>query len=210
LHSLSKLFTRYTEWIKALLLPLGPWGVLIIATCDAAAFGIPMDPVIVGYVWAKPHLFWLYCLLASIGSAVGSLVPYWIGYEGEQLILEKRIPPRTLEKIRASFEKHEVLALVVPAMLPPPTPFKLFVLFAGAAKLKVRDFLLAIFGGRMLRFLILSALTVIFGPAVLLLITKHGRVVIAVVGALVVAGFLFWYLRRKAAHPEGAVVGEGR
>ncbi len=210
MRSLSKLFTRYTDWVKALLLPLGPWGVLIIATCDAAALGIPMDPVIVGYVWANPHKFWLYCLLASIGSAVGSLVPYWIGYEGEQLILEKRIPPRTLEKIRASFEKHEVLALVVPAMLPPPTPFKLLVLFAGAAKLKVRDFLLAIFGGRMLRFLILSGLTIVFGPSVLSLVKRHGKIVVAVVGALAVAGFLVWYLRKKSEHPEGAVVGEGR
>ena len=210
MHSLKTLFTKYTDWVKALLLPLGPWGVLVIATVDAAAFGIPMDPVIVGYVWANPPRFWLYCLLASIGSAVGSLVPYWIGYEGEQLLLEKRIPPRTLEKIRASFEKHEVLALVVPAMLPPPTPFKLFVLFAGAAKLKVRDFLLAIFAGRMLRFLLLSLLTVIFGPSVLHLITQHGRIVLAVVGSVVIAGILIWYLRRKSARPEGAVVGEGR
>jgi membrane protein YqaA with SNARE-associated domain len=210
LHFLKDIFTKYTAWVKAALLPLGPWGVLVIATVDAAALGIPMDPVIVGYVWAKPQMFWLFCLLASAGSAVGSLVPYWVGYKGEELLLEKRIPPRTLEKIRRSFEKHEVLALVVPAMLPPPTPFKLFVLFAGAAKLPIRDFLLAIFAGRMVRFLILSALTVVFGPSVLRLIMQHGRIATAVVAVAALGGVLVWYLRRKREHPEGAVVSEGR
>ncbi len=210
MHFLKNIFTKYTDWVKALLVPLGPWGVLVIATCDAAAFGIPMDPIIVGYVWAKPNMFWVYCLMASVGSAIGSLVPYWIGYKGEELLLEKRIPPRTLEKIRQSFEKHEVLALVVPAMMPPPTPFKLFVMFAGAAKLPKRDFMLAIFGGRMLRFLILSALTVAFGPTVLHLIIDHGKIATAVIGALIVLGVLIWWLKRKSEHPEGAVVGEGR
>lgn len=210
MHFLKNIFTKYTDWVKALLLPLGVWGVLVIALADAAAFGIPMDPVIVGYVWAKPHMFWAYCLMASIGSAVGSMVPYWIGYEGEQLLLEKRIPPRTLEKIRRAFEKHEVLALVIPAMLPPPTPFKLFVMFSGAAKLPPRDVMLAIFGGRLMRFLILSALTMIFGPAVLRLITDHGRIALAVVAGLVLLGVIVWWLKRKTEHPEGAVVGEGR
>lgn len=210
MHFLKAIFTKYTEWIRALLLPFGPWAVLIIATVDSAFMGIPLDPVVVGYVWARPHLFWAFCLMASVGSAVGSLVPYWIGYKGEELLLEKRIPPRTLEKIRRSFEKHEVLALVVPSMLPPPTPFKLFVLFAGAARLPIRDFLLAIFAGRMLRFLILSALTVAFGPSVLSMVTQHGKIVFAVIAGVAVVGFLYWYFRRKREHPEGAVVGEGR
>jgi len=209
LHYLKHIFTKYTDWVKALLLPLGPWGVLVIATVDSAFMGIPLDPVIVGYVWAKPQLFWVFCLMGAAGSAIGSLVPYWIGYKGEELLLEKRIPPRTLEKIRGAFERHEVLALVVPSMLPPPTPFKLFVLFAGAAKLKVRDFLLAIFAGRMLRFLILSGLTVAFGPAVLGLVRQHGWAVLGVVVACALAGALIWWLRKRRA-PGPAVVGEGR
>ncbi len=210
MHYLKHIFTQYTEWVKFLLLPLGPWGVLVIATVDSAFMGIPLDPVIVGYVWAKPHLFWAFCLMGAAGSAIGSLVPYWVGYKGEELLLEKRIPPRTLEKIRSAFARHEVLALVIPSMLPPPTPFKLFVLFAGAAKLNVRDFLLAIFAGRMLRFLILSALTVVFGPAVLGAVRQHGRAVLAVVLACVIAGVLIWWLRRKREQPEAAIVGEGR
>lgn len=182
---------------------------LVIATADSAIPIIPLDPVVAGYVWMKPHLFWLYCLLASAGSAIGSLVPYWIGYHGEELLLEKRIPAATLARIRASFERHEVLALVLPAMMPPPTPMKAFILFAGAAKLNVRDFMLAIFAGRMLRFLILSMLTVVFGPKVYELVKQHGWMVLVVVLAAIAAGVLIWWLRRR--RPAGpAVVGEGR
>ena len=209
MHYLKHTFTKYTDWVKVLLLPLGPWGVLVIATVDSAFMGIPLDPVIVGYVWAKPQLFWAFCLMGAAGSAIGSLVPYWIGYKGEELLLEKRIPPRTLEKIRDAFNRHEVLALVIPSMLPPPTPFKLFVLFAGAAKLSVRDFLLAIFAGRMLRFLILSALTVTFGPAVLGLVRQHGWAVLAVVLTGVAMAALIWWLRKRRTSGP-AVVGEGR
>lgn len=203
MNFLKEIFTTYKNWLLALLAPLPGWSaVLVIATVDSVFPIIPLDPVVVGYVWANPRMFWLYCLMGSLGSAVGSLVPYWIGYEGEELLLEKRIHAKTLEKIRRAFEKHEVLALVVPAMLPPPTPFKAFVLFAGAVKLPVRDFLLAIFAGRMLRFIMLSLLTVIFGPSVLGLVTRHGKVVVAVLAVAAVAGGVVWYVRRRRGKAE--------
>jgi membrane protein YqaA with SNARE-associated domain len=209
LHFLKTIFLRYQHWLLALLAPLPGWAaVLVVATTDSIIPIIPLDPVLAGYVWMKPHLFWLYCLLASVGSAVGSLVPYWIGYEGEELLLEKRVPAATLARIRASFEKHEVLALVLPAMMPPPTPFKAFILFAGAAKLNVRDFMLSIFAGRMLRFLILSVLTVVFGPRVYELVKKHGWMVLGVVVAAILLGVLLWLLKKRRA-PGGTVGGEG-
>ena len=192
MHFLKTIFLKYQHWLLALLAPLPGWAaVLVIATADSVVPIIPLDPVVAGYVWMNPHLFWLYCLLASAGSALGSLVPYWIGYRGEELLLEKRIPAATLARIRAAFEKHEVLALVIPAMMPPPTPFKAFVLFAGAAKLNVRDFMLSIFAGRMLRFLILSVLTVVFGPRVYELVKEHGWMVLTVVLGAILMGVLF-------------------
>ena len=207
---LKNIFLKYQKWLLALLAPLPGWlAVLVIATVDSVFPISPLDPVVAGYVWKNPGMFWLYCLVASAGSAVGSLVPYWIGYEGEELLLEKRIPAATLARIRASFEKHEVLALVIPAMMPPPTPFKAFVLFAGAAKVNIRDFLVAIFAGRMLRFLILSALTVVFGPKVYELVKQHGWLVLIVVLSLIAAGALIWWLRKRRS-PGPAVVGEGR
>ena len=211
MHLLKTIFTKYKGWLLAVLAPLPAWlAVLVLATTDSVLPIIPLDPVVAGYVWTNPRLFWLFCLMASAGSAVGSLVPYWIGYKGEEMLLEKRVPAGTLARIRASFERHEVLALVIPAMMPPPTPFKAFVMFAGAAKVNVREFMLAIFAGRMLRFIILSALTIVFGPKVYELVKRHGWLVLIVVLGAILAGVLIWYLRRRKAAPDAAIVGEGR
>lgn len=165
---------------------------LLISFMDAAAFGIPMDPLMAYYIHTDPHRWWLYTLLASLGSAAGSMVPFGIGHAGGELVLLKRIDRQRFERIRDRFEKQEFLALMIPAMLPPPTPFKLFVLSAGVFEMKARDAFLAIFSGRLLRFGILSFLVIKFGPQIVTgaknLFTQHpgyAAIAIAVVLALV-------------------------
>ena len=189
----QKLLLKYAALIAALK-ALGAWGVLIIATLDAAAFGIPMDPLVAGFVYATPHKAWLYCLAASLGSAAGSLIPYWLGRAGGDLFLQKRIDRARLERIRDRFEKREFLAIMLPAMLPPPTPFKLLVFSAGVFEMKVWQFLLAIIGGRLLRFGILSALTLIFGEQIVHttkdLVKDHPSVAIGI-GIVMLAVFYF-------------------
>jgi membrane protein YqaA with SNARE-associated domain len=166
LSSLKVLLKKYTAFIAKLLLPLGPLGVLAAAALDAAFYGLPVDAVVIAFVIARPSQFVLYPLMASVGSALGSLVIYAIGRKGEELVLEKHISPQRLERIRDRFQRQEFFALMIPAMLPPPTPFKLFVLSAGVFRMKVRDFLLAIFCGRMVRFLLVGALIRYFGPEI--------------------------------------------
>ena len=191
----AKLLLKYSALIAALK-ALGAWGVLIIAALDASAFGIPMDPLIAGFVYANPHKAWLYCVAAAAGSAAGSLIPYWLGRAGGELFLLKRIDQARLERIRDRFEKREFLAIMIPGMLPPPTPFKLLVFSAGAFKMKVRQFVLAIICGRLLRFGILSVLTVIFGQQIVEhtkdLVKKHPSVAV-LVGIVVLVVFVFIY-----------------
>ena len=166
---------KYQAFFQSLAASLGIWGVLVIATVDAAAFGIPMDPVMAYYVWRDPHRLALYCLMGAVGSAVGSLIPYWVGRGGGELLLLKRIDRHKLERLRDRFERQEFFFLMAPSMLPPPTPFKMIVLATGVFEMRVPLFLLAIFVGRMLRFLILSALVLRFGPEVVQLITKGAK-----------------------------------
>src|SRR3989441_8300990 len=131
---------------------------------DGSFMGLPVDAVIAGYVYQDRAHFLLYVILASAGSAVGSSALYVIGYKGGEVLLRDRISPGRFEKIRASFDRHEFWALMFPAMLPPPTPFKLFVLAAAIFEMRFSHFLLAIFSGRFVRFLVLSFLTLKFGP----------------------------------------------
>lgn len=185
--------------------PLGSWGVFGIAAIDAAFMGIPMDPVVAGYVYANPSRFWIYSLMAAVGSALGSLVPYAIGRAGGELFLEKRIKKERLEALRNRFERQEFLALMIPAMLPPPTPFKLFVLAAGVFEMKIFLVFIAIAIGRFLRFMILSLLTIRFGPQVVHLagsaISEHLPALLFSLGAVacVILFFRHLHLRRRAA-----------
>lgn len=205
MNFLKHILAGYTEYIRAVLIPMGPWGILLIAFVDAAFLGIPMDPLVAYFVYRRPGLFWLYALMGAAGSALGSLVVYYIGRKGEEMLLEKRIPKQTLQRIRRAFERHEFLALMVPAMLPPPTPFKLFVLTAGGLKMRLDHFLLAIFSGRTIRFTLISVLTIFFGPQIVTLaaslVTQHLPWMLAVVAV----GLLAWLLWRRRRGPEEEV-----
>jgi len=164
LLTIKHILERYSAWIWAFLKPLGVWGVFVISALDSSFMGLPMDPVVASYVYNDRRHFLLYVILASAGSAVGSSILYLIGYMGGEVLLRKRLSPARFEKIRASFDHHEFWALMFPAMLPPPTPFKLFVLAAAAFEMHFSHFLAAIFAGRFIRFLLLALLTIKFGP----------------------------------------------
>lgn len=170
MHSLKSFFAKYSAWIWHVLQPLGPWGVFVIAAVDGSFLGMPMDAIVGGYVYYHRALFWLYILMASAGSALGSLVIYGIGYKGGEALLRKRMHETRFNAIKQKFDDHEFLALMLPAILPPPSPFKLFVLSAAVFEMNVRRFLLAIFVGRVLRFSILSALVLYFGPHVTIVV----------------------------------------
>jgi membrane protein YqaA with SNARE-associated domain len=168
LNGLKHFLARYKQYIMAVLAPLGgPWAVFVIACVDSALFGIPLDPIVAYYVHTDPHRSLLYAFMGAIGSAVGSIVPYVIGYKGGEAFLVKRIGERKFRRIHGISEKYGDLALIVPAMMPPPTPFKLFVFSAGIAEMNFVHFMLAIFSGRLARFLILAALTIKFGPEII-------------------------------------------
>ena len=195
----SKFFLKVAAWI-AFLKTLGAWGVFILATIDSVAIPIPLDALVAGYVYANPHLAWLYCIAGAVGSAVGCLVPYGLGRAGGELFLLKRINEARLQRIRDRFEKQEFVALMVPAMLPPPTPFKLFVFSAGVFEMRLPAFLLAIVSGRLIRFSLLSVLTVIFGPQIVteakFLLRNHlGFTILAIMVAIAAAYLIFRLMR---------------
>jgi membrane protein YqaA with SNARE-associated domain len=200
LKTIGHILTRYTHFLWALLSPLGIWGVFVIAVLDGAAIGLPMDPFVATYVYKRHFLFWLYTLLASAGSAVGSSVLYWIGYAGGEAFLRKKISEARFLKIQRSFDQHEFWAVMFPAMLPPPTPFKLFVLSAAVFEMNFWHFFLAVFAGRFVRFLLLSLLVIEFGPEFVQLIARH---FIWILAAMLI-GIAGWIVVRKMQKKSSA------
>jgi len=202
LNTIKHLLARYTVFLWALLKPLGAWGILTIAALDGGFVGLPMDVVVAGYVYTdRSHFLW-YSVLASVGSVLGSIVVYGIGYMGGEGLLRKRISAERFEKLHSSFDEHPFWALMFPAMLPPPTPFKLFVLAAAVFEMGFVRFVLAIFSGRMVRFLILSLLTLQFGPGVVHVVANVFRRHFYLVLLVIAAGVVGWLMHRRAAKQD--------
>jgi membrane protein YqaA with SNARE-associated domain len=198
---LKKLLAKYSAWILKVLAPLGPWGVVAFAALDSAAYGLPLDPLMAGYVYRTPSLFLVYPVMGAVGSALGSLVLYLIGLKGGEVVLEKRVSQERIERIRNRFEQQEFLALMIPSMLPPPTPFKLFVLSAGAFRMRMRSFVLAIFSGRLLRFLFIAIVTRYFGPQIVQALGEAFRQhlwVSLTVLTLILIAVVYFFLRKPA------------
>jgi membrane protein YqaA with SNARE-associated domain len=207
LKTIGHILAKYTAWILHVLAPLGMWGVFAIAFADSALLGMPVDAIVAYYVYQDHRRLLLYVLMASLGSVVGSIPLYIIGYLGGEKVLRKRITGERFLRIHRSFEEHEFWALMFPAMLPPPTPFKIFVLGAAVFEMRFRDFVAAMFAGRFVRFLVLALLTLWFGPQIVELMGTVVRQHFGWLLGAVAGGVLVWLLmrrskKRKAASPD--------
>ena len=190
------------KW-KLLLLPFlakfGIFGVGAVALLDSSTIPVPMDLILAGYVWADKGHFWVYCLLAAVGSAIGGLLPYGLGRAGGEFFLLKRVNRKRYERMRTRFENQEFLAMMIPSMLPPPTPWKAFVFAAGVFEMRVAPFMLAVFCGRMVRWLVLSLLVLKLGPGAVEVVAHHRLALVGLVAGAAVAGFAWWWIRKKRA-----------
>jgi membrane protein YqaA with SNARE-associated domain len=198
LKKILHLFLKYKIWLLAILKPLGFWGAGGISLLDAAAIPVPMDLIIAGYVWSNKKHFFLYVLVAAIGSALGGLVPFLLGRAGGELFLMKRIDRARYEQLLHRFEKQEFLAMLVPSILPPPTPWKLFVFAAGVFEMKTSNFMLSVFVGRVIRYTITAILTIYYGPEIVniagRLATQH-RIALSIGVIVLVALICYWVWR---------------
>jgi membrane protein YqaA with SNARE-associated domain len=198
LKTIGHILARYSAWILHLLTPLGVWGVFAIAFADSALLGMPVDAIVAFYVYQDHKRLLFYVLMASLGSAVGSIPLYIIGYLGGEKVLRKRISEERFQRIHRSFEEHEFWALMFPAMLPPPMPFKIFVLGAAVFEMRFRDFMAAMFAGRFVRFLALSLLTLWFGPQIVGLMGTVVRQHFSWLLGAVAGGVLVWLVMRRS------------
>ena len=208
MKTLGHILSRYTAWIWGLLKVLGVWGVFVIAFADSALLGMPVDAIVATYVFQDRKRLLFYVAMASLGSALGSIPLYLIGYLGGEKVLRKRISEARFLEIHRSFEKHEFWALMFPGMLPPPMPFKIVVLAAAVFEMRFRDFLFAIFAGRFVRFLLLSLLTLWFGPQIVQLAARlFKRHLYWVLIVIMIVGVLVWFLLRNRRTKRGGISG---
>lgn len=178
-------------WLILALKPFGAWGILGLSTIDSAAIPLPfLDPLVVSYGVTNHGKFLLYCFMAALGSAIGSMLPYYLGRAGGELFLLKRINRERYEQLRDRFERQEFLAIMLPAMMPPPMPVKLFELAAGVFEMRPLSYFLAICGGKFLRFTVESIITIVYGPTIfhtgMQAVHEHSTAFVALLGIVLI------------------------
>jgi membrane protein YqaA with SNARE-associated domain len=201
-------------WLQQTVLPaLGPAGMGIIAFFDSSFLSIPEvnDILVVTSSAARPSHAWLYVLMTTGGSIAGCLALREVGRRGGEAVLVRKFGRERLERTRAQFKKWDVLCLAIPSMLPPPVPFKIFVLSAGVFNLPLRRFVITIGVARGIRYSFWGFMGAVYGARGLELLRRFDRWFLdraewfAAGAVLLLVALLVWTLRRRrAANGVGA------
>jgi membrane protein YqaA with SNARE-associated domain len=192
------------DWVEKFARAWGGLGLFLIAFLDSSFLSFPQanDLLIVLMVVRNQPLMPYYAFMATVGSLAGCLVIYYLARKGGEAALSKRIKAKRLERGRRLFQKYGLWALLVPAILPPPAPFKIFVLLAGVSQVPTSKFILAIGLGRGLRYFGIGLLTLWYGETAVAFLEDHGRAAAIVVALAITAaaiGAVWWRRRSRAA-----------
>ena len=186
-------------------LSLGGPGLFAVAALDSSFVSLPQinDLLVVVMVIDQPSLMLYYAAMATLGSVAGCLVIYVLANKGGEAVLRRRLSSGRVDRALALYRRYGVLALMVPALLPPPAPFKLFVLGAGLAGVRPLKFVLGIAIARGIRYVVLGTLAIYYGQAALELMRTRGPAVgLALAGLIVLAAvaWIVWRRRQRTAH----------
>ena len=195
--------SRIVDWVQAFALSIGGPGLFFIAFLDSSFLSLPEinDILVIATVIENPELMPYYAFMATAGSVTGCLVLYVIGRRGGEALLKRRFAGPRLDRAMRFSKKYGVLAVVVPAILPPPAPFKVFVLLAGVARVPLPQFAAAVAVGRGFRYFGEGWLAVRYGEQALRLLEENSRTVSIVAAITVLAIGVGYYLaqRKKTA-----------
>lgn len=186
--------------LQAILVGYGALGVFAIALLDAALIPLPGGPDVV--VMTLSHLNKgmapFYVLAAVIGSTLGCLVPYWIGRKTGEAALRK-FSSEKRARVTELVDRYDVWAMLVGAILPPPFPFKIFLITAGVFRMKVWRFLIALAIGRAVRFTLEAWMAVQYGDQAAAIFKQHYPKIGLGIAAVIIAIVLInsWRGKKK-------------
>src|SRR5689334_17478032 len=163
---------------------------IVIGALDSSLLSLPEinDYLVVGRCFKDPSAAFYFPLFAAIGSVLGCFLLYTIVRRGGQAVLRKRFKLEHIKRVEKAYERFGFLAIGLPAVLPPPLPFKIFVATAGALEYPRWKFLLTVMIARSLRYYVEGILAVYYGRRVLLFIRDNGLVVVSIVATIVLIG----------------------
>src|SRR6476661_8675974 len=177
---------------------------IVIGALDSSLLSLPEinDYLVVGRCFKQPSAAFYFPLFAAIGSVLGCLALYSIMRRGGQALLRRRFKRESIERVERVYARYGFLAIAIPALLPPPMPFKIFVATAGTLEYPRWKFLATVMVARSLRYYVEGILAVYYGRRVLIFLRDNGLVVVSIVATLVLIGVIIYLLinRRRSAN----------
>jgi membrane protein YqaA with SNARE-associated domain len=200
---------RLLDWVQGFALALGGPGLFLIAFLDSSILSFPEvnDLLIIWLTIQHPQRMVYYALLSTLGSIAGCLTLFLIARKGGETFLRKRMHARHLDRATEVVRKYGLLSVLIPSLLPPPAPFKIFVFAAGVARIRTIDFVIAVGIGRGIRYFGQGMLALWYGErAAAFLRENAARVALWMVGVALLLGtaWVLWQ-RRQAAARERAI-----
>jgi membrane protein YqaA with SNARE-associated domain len=194
---------KLPHWLGKIVAVLGGGGLFVVAFLDSSILTFPFitDGVVIELSVQRPARMLYYCAMAALGSLGGCIWLYLLAKKGGEAFFHRRAG-KAAERAKRWVERNAFLSVFIPGILPPPFPFKVFVLAEGVFQVPLRTFVLALLLGRALRYFIEGILAVRYGGAVLLFLTTHrGGFALSVLGVLL----LLYVMSRLLFHKPRAI-----
>jgi membrane protein DedA with SNARE-associated domain len=195
---------RLVSWVQGFALALGGPGLFVIALLDSSFLSFPevVDLLIIVFVTHHKGRMIYYASLATLGSIAGCFLLYYVGVKGGEAFVRRRFHERHVDRALALFQKHGLVSVIVPSLLPPPVPFKPFVLIAGVAGVRPLDFLLAVAAGRGIRYFGEGLLALWYGEQAAEFLKQNAQTASLVLAAVALVGGLVWiWFKSRRARP---------
>jgi len=172
---------------------------IVIGALDSSLLSLPEinDYLVVGRCFKQPSAAFYFPLFAALGSVIGCLALYTIMRRGGQALLRRRFKRENIERVERVYARYGFLAIAIPALLPPPMPFKIFVATAGTLEYPRWKFLATVMVARSLRYYVEGILAVYYGRRVLSFLKDNGQVVLSVVTSIVVLIVLIYAITSR-------------
>ena len=189
------------EYVISVPIYIAAPAMVLIGALDSSLLSLPeiSDYLVVGRCYKYPSAAFYFPLFAAFGSVLGCLLLYTIMRRGGQAVLRKRFKPESIKRVERAYERFGIFAIAIPAILPPPLPFKIFVATAGTLEYPRWKFLLTVMIARSCRYYVEGILAVYYGRRVILFMKDNGLVILSIVASLAVFAIIIYYIvnRRK-------------
>ena len=192
---------RIVDWVRGVALSLGAPGLFIVAALDSSFLPLPgaTDLLLIVVVTRNPDIVLLAAAAAVLGSVTGCLAMHFVGRKGGDVLVRRRFAKERIERVTAALRRHGVMAVLIPSLLPPPAPFKIFMLLSGVIGIPASRLAIAIAIGRSIRYLTVGLLTVRYGATAQTFLRERGAMVSLVAVGVLTLGFVAYLQWKKRA-----------